>query len=355
MLNENRRIYIQLPEGYENSSEKYPVLFVMDGEWLFHLANANQRYYSYDEVTDQKIPRMIVVGIENTDRDYTPTSNSGQGFSFPTSGGADKFLKFLETELIPMLDNRYRTAPHRSIAGWSFSGLFSVYAGITKPNLFNMYLCISPAVWWDTDFIYKKMESLKFEHPENFVFTLGSNEAGGLVHTSTTRLLEKLRENPISNMTVKHIAIDGVGHTWGVSSALNQGLQTLYKDYIPASNVVINNIDAIDTYYKKLSQKWHYQVIPPRKVFTNLAFNMWGNGKNEQAIKVLRYATTIHSEDSPSLFNLGQMICIQEGFSEGIIYLRLAFEAEMRKSVPNGVNLNNYKVAINNAERELAQ
>lgn len=133
-------------------------MIVLDGEWLFHLANANQRYYSYDEVTDQNIPRMIVVGIESTDRDrdYTSTPNSGKDYSFPASGGADKFLEFLETELIPMLDSRYQTAPNRCIVGWSFSGLFLMHAAVKKPDLFNMFLCISPAIWWDNDLIYEK-------------------------------------------------------------------------------------------------------------------------------------------------------------------------------------------------------
>jgi predicted alpha/beta superfamily hydrolase len=357
VLNEVRQIYIQLPEGYKHSNVKYPVLFVMDGEWLFHLVNANQRYYSYDEVTDQNIPNMIVVGIENTDRDrdYTPTSNSGKDLSFPTSGGANKFLEFLETELIPTLDNRYRTAPHRCLVGWSFSGLFSVYAGITKPNLFNMYLCISPAIWWDNDFIYKKMEDIKFEYPEKFVFTLGGGEANGWVHTSTTRLLKRLKEKPIPNMTVKHINIEGSGHTWAVSSAINLGLQSLYQEFIPRSDVIINNIDDVESYYRELSNKWAYEVIPSSKVFTNLVWNLWGKGEKEKAIKVLRYSVTINSTDSPSHFYLGQMLFIQDSLLEGLNFSELALKIEMNKSVPNSVNLTNYRAAIDKIKKKLTK
>ena len=355
VLNENRRIYIQLPEGYKDNNKKFPVLFVMDGEWLFDLVNANQRYYSYDEVTDQNIPRMIVVGIENTnrDRDYTPTSNSGIDYSFPTSGGADKFLDFIENELIPFLDNRYRTAPHRGIVGWSFSGLFSVYAGISRPDLFNMFLCISPAIWWDNDLIYQKMDGIEFKHPKQFVFTLGSNEAGGLVYTATTRLLKRLKENPIPNMNVEYIPIKGVGHTWGVSSAINLGLQSLYKEFIPASNVKIDKIGDIRAYYKELSKKWGYQVIPPGKVFINLAWNLWGKGEKEKAIEVMREAIINNPGDSPSLFTLGQMLSTHNDISEGLKYYNLAVEAEMKKSVPNGVNLKSYRTTIDKAEKKL--
>lgn len=357
ILNENRRIYVQLPEGYYNEQINYPLLIVLDGEWLFHLANTNQRYYSYDEVTDQNIPRMIVVGIENTDRDrdYTPTPNSGKDYSFSTSGGADKFLEFLETELIPMLDSRYRTAPHRCIVGWSFSGLFSTYAGVTKPDLFNMFLCISPAIWWDNDLIYEKMKTIKFEHHKNFVFTLGSTEVGGWVYTSTTRLLNRLIEKPIPNMNVNNISIEGVGHTWGVSSAMNLGLQFLYKELIPSDDIEINNLDDIDSYYKGISKKWGYEVIPPAKVFVNLAWNLWGKGEKEQSVNVLRHAITINSKDSPTLFYLGQMLCAQENLSEGLMYYKLALNAELSKSVPNGVNLNSYKTSIDKVEKKISE
>ncbi len=356
ILNENRRIYIQLPESYEQSNMKYPVLFIMDGEWLFHLANAHQRYYSYDEVTDINIPPMIVVGIENTDRDrdYVPTPNSGNEYFSPTAGSADNFLKFLETELIPMLDDRYKTAPHRGLIGWSFSGLFTAYAAVTKPELFNTYLCISPAVWWDNDLVFKKFEEIKFEHPENFVFTLGSNEVDGWVHTSTTRLLKRFKDLPIHNMTVKHIPLEGVGHSWGVAAAMNQGIQSLYSGFIPPGDVIMNNLDDIKAYYKELSQKWGYEVTPPESVFNNVAFNLWGNDEKEQATRLLRIAIKYNSESSLSLFYLGRFLIIQENLSEGLKFLQLALDAEMRKSVPNGINLYTFKKAIAEAEEAMA-
>lgn len=356
ILNENRKLYIQLPEGYDNEQINYPLLIVLDGEWLFHLANANQRYYSYDEVTDQNMPRMIVVGIENTDRDrdYTPTPDSGKEYSFPTSGGADKFLEFLESELIPILDSRYRTAPHRCIAGWSFSGLFSTYAGVTKPDLFNMFLCISPAIWWDNDLIYEKMETVRFEHPKSFVFTLGSNETGGWVYTSTIRLLDRLMEKSIPNMTVNMISIEGVGHTWGVSSAMNLGLQSLYKEFIPSGDIEIDNLTDIESYYNGISKKWGYEVIPPATVFISLAWNLWGNGEKEQAVNVLRHAIAMNTNDSPSLFYLGQMLCAQENLSEGLMYYKMALSVEMNKGVPNGVNLNSYQAGIDKVEKKIS-
>ncbi len=63
ILDENRQVFVYLPSGYEYHNARYPVLYVMDAEWLFDLAVAHVRYYSFDEVTDIKMPKMIVVGI----------------------------------------------------------------------------------------------------------------------------------------------------------------------------------------------------------------------------------------------------------------------------------------------------
>lgn len=73
--------------------------------------------------------------------------------AFPTSGQADRFLDFLEKELIPHIDRNYRTYPHRIIAGWSFGGLLATHALIHRPEIFDAYLAISPSLWWDEELL----------------------------------------------------------------------------------------------------------------------------------------------------------------------------------------------------------
>ena len=157
ILGEKRRIYIQLPEGYDHSRAWYPVLFVMDGGWLFEYARATVRFFSESDVTDIAIPKMIVVGIENTDRNrnYVPTMDPKHQSDYPNAGETDKFLKFLAQELVPLIDYQYLTVPNRTVIGWSFSGLFAMYSAVAMPELFDAYLCISPAIWWDNELVLK--------------------------------------------------------------------------------------------------------------------------------------------------------------------------------------------------------
>src|SRR6185295_19160440 len=101
--------------------------------------------------------------ITNTDRtrDLTPAKASladGGATQFPTAGGADNFLKFIETELIPEIEKRYRVRPYRILAGHSFGGLFTVHAMITKRELFKSYVAVSPSLQWAAEETLKKAE-----------------------------------------------------------------------------------------------------------------------------------------------------------------------------------------------------
>lgn len=348
ILGEDRSVYIQLPDGYEQSSQHYPLLLVMDGEWLFDLAAAHARYYALDEVTDVKIPRLIVVGIPNTDRDrdYTPTRNSGKEMVFPTAGKAEEFLGFLERELLPLLDGRYRTLPGRAIAGWSFSGLFSAWAAVARPDLFSFHLCISPAIWWDDDLILERMQTATFAQPKRMVFTLGAGEAGGWVYESTKRLLRRLEEDPVPGLSVSDFEFPQVGHSWGVASAMDKGLQALFAGYIAPQEIVDGGSRSIDEYYGELSRQWGYPVVPPNKVLQAAAAREWEEGDRDAAIEMLKRALLNDPHDSVTQYELGARYESWGDAERALSCFNHAIRAEQRKPVPNEVNMRAYRDAV---------
>ena len=100
VMGEEREILVRTPPGYEAGKNSYPVLYMTDGD--AHMAHTASTVEFL--ARNGRISEMIVVGIPNTDRtrDLTPTKAVGpNAATFPTAGGADKFLKFIETELIP--------------------------------------------------------------------------------------------------------------------------------------------------------------------------------------------------------------------------------------------------------------
>jgi len=152
VLGEQRTIDVSLPAGYAtDTTQRYPVLVVLDGEFEHQIAASAARFYA----SSGQVPALIVVGVRNVNRmrDMTPTPVAG--FATPPEaanagvGGADRFLAFLGDELLPYIDGRYRTTPMRVIVGHSLGGLLSIYALARRPDLFIGYVLLEPSVWWN--------------------------------------------------------------------------------------------------------------------------------------------------------------------------------------------------------------
>lgn len=170
-----RQVYVWLPDGY-SEREKYPVLYMHDGQMLFDDTwTWNGQEWQVDEVlgsliAEGKVPPAIVVGIANGNNRYgeyfpekvleylggvpdslTGTSNeSASALNYMLSSGtiyeADEYLRFLTSELKPFIDSHYSTLSdkeHTFIAGSSMGGLISLYALCEYPEVFGGAACMS--------------------------------------------------------------------------------------------------------------------------------------------------------------------------------------------------------------------
>ncbi|RKS55228.1 hypothetical protein BC962_0187 [Gillisia mitskevichiae] len=138
-LGEERELKIQLPRNYEKNKEKsYPVLIVLDGDYLFEPVAGNVDFYSYWE----DIPEMIVVGINQSDTRDSDAFYDSERF-LPSENGA-KFFEFIGMELMTYLDSQYRTAPFRVIMGHDYTSNFINYYLLKENPLFQGYINISP-------------------------------------------------------------------------------------------------------------------------------------------------------------------------------------------------------------------
>lgn len=140
---EERTILVYLPSSYEGSENLYPVIYVTDGDAHIHHMSGLLSFLQ----GNQLMPDSILVAIPHSDRngDLLPRANRS-GYA---SGHADTFLAFLEHELIPYMNEHYRTHPYKALAGHSYGGLFVNYTMITNADLFNGYIAADPSLWWD--------------------------------------------------------------------------------------------------------------------------------------------------------------------------------------------------------------
>ncbi|HET8854649.1 MAG TPA: alpha/beta hydrolase-fold protein [Salinimicrobium sp.] len=138
-LEEDRDIVIQLPAGYETNTEKeYPVIIVLDGNYLFEPVAGNVDYYSYWD----EIPESIVVGVNQTSTRQEDCLYDDQRFLPVRTGAA--FFEFLGMELMPYIDKNYRTADYSVVAGHDLTANFASYYLLKEDYLFDAYINLSP-------------------------------------------------------------------------------------------------------------------------------------------------------------------------------------------------------------------
>ena len=138
-LDDVRRLKIQLPRDYESNTEKvYPIVLVLDANYLFEPVAGNVDYFGYWE----DMPECIVVGIMQGDKRYDDCNYDDTNF-MPADQGAD-FFEFLGLELLPYIDGNYRTAKSVIAVGHDFTANFVNYFLFKDPPLFNGYISRSP-------------------------------------------------------------------------------------------------------------------------------------------------------------------------------------------------------------------
>lgn len=193
-LGEKRILNIYLPEGYKvDDSTKYPVIYLLDGsadEDFIHIAGLVQ-FNSFEWVN--QVPKSIVVGIATVDRrrDFTfPTAIEKDQKRFATSGHSDKFIAFIEKELQPFIDKKYKTNDSKTIIGQSLGGLLETEILLKKPTLFNKYVIVSPSIWWNNGSILNQDSVIfqkNFNQNTDIYIAVGKE---GLTPTEIPRVME---------------------------------------------------------------------------------------------------------------------------------------------------------------------
>ncbi len=225
ILKESRKIYIQLPSGYNPEKNlKYPVVFLLDGEMFLPTLVDVHSYYS-----GGFMPEMVLVGISNEKnriRDLTTsTIKTKYGMPFNDENGeAESFSKFIEKELIPFIENKYPVTNFRTLIGHSYGGLFTIYSLLKHQHLFANYLAIDPSLDWDGQKLLNEAEGLlttqKYENKSLFMSLSGqlnmqdSKVTIDNVMQYTTELTMFARSNIAFSNVVRQNAKNGLSFEW---------------------------------------------------------------------------------------------------------------------------------------------
>lgn len=211
ILNENRPLIVSLPIDYEVSNKTYPVLFLLDGSET-NLIDARL-------VTYNLRMEMIIVAISNTnrDRDMMPISRPSYEVENPK---AENFISFLEAELLPYIDKKYRTNGQKTIRGRSLSGLFVMYAFISKPKLFDNYIGNCAGWFADMNEYFNTLADNTFQNKSDFqekkLFVANSLadplDPNKEIHRSMVYFSERIQSEISEQVEFKYVTYENAGH-----------------------------------------------------------------------------------------------------------------------------------------------
>ena len=226
-------LYIKVPGEYGTSKDKkYPVLYVLDGQWDFKLLDSVYGGLFYDKF----VPAMIIVAVTysgaNADydglraMDYTPTATS----QVKGSGGGPKFLSFLKSELIPFIETNYRSDPsQRVLLGSSYGGLFTLYAMFADPGLFGGYISASPAVPYNDRFSFKQEAEYfgkRKDLPVKLYLAVGEREP---LAQPVKEFIQLLSGRNYKGLKMQTAVIAGERHASNKPELYNRGLRYMFE------------------------------------------------------------------------------------------------------------------------------
>ena len=163
-------IFIKLPNEYDpQKKEQYPVVYLLDANLYFDILAVTINKYAGVGLA----PNVILVGIGYKD---FPTMDSLRNrddtypvaipeYEMSVSGGADKFLSFIVKELIPHINQTYKTDTSKNVLmGHSLGGYFTTYALLRQlsenNNSFSTYIAASPSVHYNNYYLLNRLKEI---------------------------------------------------------------------------------------------------------------------------------------------------------------------------------------------------
>lgn len=281
-LNEKRKILVYTPNLTSQlniSGQRYPVLYLLDGEAHF-ISSVGLVQQLSQANGNSVLPEMIVVGITNTNRfrDLAPSASENVG--------GNNFMKFIETELMPYIESTYNAAPYKVLAGHSLGGLTAIDVLTKNTNLFNAYIAIDPSMWFEKErFLQNAITQLPNNSIKNkklFIGTANTMPRGMKLtdlkkdtsnetqHIRSILKLDKFfKASPVPGLTYAHKFYEQETHVSVPLISEYDGLRFIFnfylmdfseKDFNDPSDLIVNKYK---THYEKVSKEMGYKIVPP--------------------------------------------------------------------------------------------
>jgi predicted alpha/beta superfamily hydrolase len=291
----DRRIWVNTPEHYEFNKDSLQLVFLLDGnnKSLFEYTVASKRFLEGNSVdlADYKAPQSIIVGIEQAENRWD---------DFGDSIKSQKFLSFLEKEIIPYTKLNYRTVDYKILIGHSLGGRFAIKTLLIKPNLFNAIISASPA--FEENFIERillKFDTLfssriRFDKALFFSTTYIKGERTEENFRKFSETLEKyLKNKNIENFRFRYNSSNTLGHGKSPFFSIPEGLHFIYDPSLwqlevdSLFNKNSTSLIAVKNYEKRIKNKFGIPISIQPYVST-LTYELLKSNKTKEAIELFK-------------------------------------------------------------------
>jgi predicted alpha/beta superfamily hydrolase len=332
VLNEERTLFISKPAGYEDGAERFPVLYLLDGETHFRFTSGIVEFLAAND----RIPEMLVVAIASGSftqrtRDLTPPSSAEIDKRFhPSSGGADAFLSFLTGELVPFVEKTYRTRPYRVLAGHSLGGLFAIHALAANRKFFNAYVAIDPSLAWNDGAVVAEAESFftRTKELQADLYFTASNE-GGTVPGGVRRLAAILDEKAPAGFRWNFEWMKQEDHGSIPLPSIHKGLDTIFDGWHLTDPLELfdkGGLEAIHRHFREGGRRYGYDRTTSPFTVSMVVHGLMRMGRLQEASEVLLHDLKAYPPPWNQLDALARRYSDRGDIERAVRYYRLSLK-----------------------------
>lgn len=340
ILNEDRSIIIGLPQNYQPQSKSYALVVLLDGDYHFISTYGTIEYLSKRFL----IPEAILVAIPSTNRvrDLTPSNtivnfDGNEDQSLSDSGGALKFLKFIEDELLVWMEKNFSVSSLEVLIGHSWGGLTVTQSFFNNNRKFEKFLAIDPSYWWDENNFLKLINrSTKIDLPKKdklFIsassLQLEIDKGNCCKHRNSIDVFYSTLKNKVPSQQQLFLKyFEDEDHASVPVPSTYYGLKFLFNDF-PIENVNNKTFQEIqnhfDNYYAEILNV--EKVKLPEDLIRNVAqFHLYANQDIAESLVFFKYNIKNYPKSYKAHASIGDAYLISKNKTLAKKHLEIAFK-----------------------------
>jgi hypothetical protein len=310
--NEDRTLLIWLPRSYNESNLSYPVVYLLYGQ--------NTSAYLFPTITacdmlaaSGAVPEMIIVGVASAER-YRDYSSIADGY-------IENTVKFFRYELFPFINSNYRTQDYRIVIGPQAGAVFSLYALLKHPGLFNAYILENPFVWQNRELLFQMaMNTFSGSMKLNrFLFIKDEKDSRSESLETAGQFSVWMNSNKPEGFRFHYNLEEPSGYFVPPIPA-KEGLQKLFEQYAPTADLKVETVEDLIDYYRKKGDEYGVEFNVPEHLLTMESDKLMAEGKSDEQASLLLYMLTAYPNSLNALMRMGDLKRTQGEYQSAIAY-----------------------------------